>query len=231
MLNLLKMQKQVVTSCTQQGEITICATGAGSGQSVSSYMLPVLLGDKVTVLTRTHVQAVRYFEQCLAFYKNHGIPHQVDYKRLSASIINTSGKIQFKNQDNGRGASGIVVVESPQQFEKEFIDTIIENSPLNQHTLFLTRPYECGWRNPKFENGIIVIDPAYMLANDEVSWDYNLIKWDINSTRAEIEWYKEGVNVITGFGLGDNCYLDSSYSRAFGGMSPLDKFRLSREWI
>lgn len=230
MLNLLKMQKQVVTSCTQQGEITICATGAGSGQSVSSYVLPILLGDKVTVLTRTHVQAVRYFEQCLAFYRSHGIPHQVDYKRLSASIINTSGKIQFKNQDNGRGASGIVVVESPQQFDKGFINNLIENSTLNQHTLFLTRPYECGWRNHKFENGIVCFDERGV-TSDEVSWDYDLINWDLDSTRAEIEWYKDGVNVITGFGLDSNIYLDPSYSRAFRGLNPLDKFRLSGEWV
>jgi hypothetical protein len=230
MLKLNEMQMKVLDYMDNgKKDITICATGAGSGQSYISDLLPVLLQTDVIVLSKFRKDIGAVYDKlsevsikCNPNFRENrievggnSITFIQDIKSLRSCSINT-----------------LLVVDHIEHFSKDDRSTLRHFENRNK-MLFLTQPIHCGWREPKYEYGLLQrYEGTSTLICEKVSWDHHLINWREDKLRAEVGDYRRGVNVITNYGVVGNPYLNKSAYTEVMGKLPLDAYlKLQGRWI
>jgi hypothetical protein len=231
MLKLNKMQMQVL-DCMHKREkdITICATGTGSGQSYIVEILPVLLRTDVVVLSKFRKDIKAVYNQLsevgvkcsISFLKN-----RIDVDGNSITFTSSVKDLLNTSSDT------LLVVEHIEHFSEEdsFALKYLEN--INK-MLILTQPIHCGWREPKYEYGFLQRDEHTSdMVIEKASWDNHLINWKGDELRAKISDYRRGVNIITNYEVSDNPYFIESYDyiKTLNRLTLKDYIKLQGRWM
>lgn len=230
MLELNRMQLQVL-DCMQKIEkdITICATGVGSGQSYIAEMLPVLLQTDVVILSkfRKDVKSVYdklsevSFKSSLSLLEN-----RIEVDRGSITFTSDVTRLVPTSRNT------LLVVDHIEHFSAgdRFVLKRLEN---RNKMLILTQPIHCGWREPKYGYGFLQRDvDTSSLIIEKSSWDNHLIDWEGDELRARVSDYKRGVNIITNYSVGDNPLLAESTYTKFLDTLPLNEYiKLQGRWM
>ncbi len=230
MNKLLPLQSKMLSS---KKRVTIVAVGCGAGASYGLGLKALASKDKtVTVLLPTVKQATVALN---TFVDNFG-----DYldkeSKCTLSVKSKKGtEIFFQGADLMMWIkSPLVLIESPQYFDRSHLETLLELEDIDQFIL-VTKPFECGWRNPLYKNGIRQKDSEGGLAYDKYSWDKSLLNWgNSRGIKAHVSQYKDYVEVITDFGLEDNEFLVESnpcYVDAVNALPDEDRYRLQGGWV
>lgn len=223
-MQLLEMQAKVLNFMKDDNkDITICATGLGSGKSVAAFMLP-LLGKDVLLVSKTCKSDMEY---CRAIYSDMKLDATLVRHQMKLQV--GSGSISFMHSLPlfGEARQKVVVIDSPQLFHSTH-KSLYGKCKL----LFLSNPYECGWRHLKYENGIIQVKKDGSPELEDQSWDCDLVNWNnrLMKTKAVPNDYRDGVNIVTGYGTENNPYLQGNFMEVMNDLPPYELRRLAGKW-
>lgn len=223
-MQLLEMQAKVLNFMKDDNnDITICATGLGSGKSVAAFMLP-LLGKDILLVSKT----CKFDEDnCRALYSSMEV--DVSYSRSHISLLGVFGGITFMDSLPlfGESRQKTIVIDSPQLFQDDYKELYGKHK-----LLFLTNPYECGWRHLKYEDGIIQVKEDGSPELEDRSWDCDLVNWNnrLMKTKAVPNDYRDGVNIVTGYGAENNPYLEGNFMGVMNNLPHYELKRLVGKW-
>ena len=234
-----QMQQEVLTS---NKRITTIAVGAGAGATYALYLKAITSeGDHVSFVSPTYKLSRLSFEYfCREFT---GKLNARVSKSSQIITVQKGKKIKFTSPKNGLyDLKGLMLVDNAHNFPQEWLDHYIENTDNN--IVFTSKPYECGWRNPVYENGMLQ-EGVF----EGVSWDSGLVDWELYnqdkyisedfnekafSTKACPSLYKSCVKAVSGCDVIDNAFLlaeNPNYYAMLMSLPPKDRVRLSGEWV
>lgn len=223
-MQLLEMQAKVLNFMKDDNnDITICATGLGSGKSVAAFMLP-LLGKDILLVSNT----CKFDEDnCRALYSSMEV--DVSYSRNQITLLDAFGSITFMDSLPlfGQPRQKTIVIDNPQFFNNTYKELYGKCK-----LLLLTTPYECGWRHLKCENGILQVKEDGSPELEDQSWDCDLVNWNnrLMKTKAVPNDYKKGVNIVTGYGAENNPYLEGNVVEVMNNLAHCELKRLAGKW-
>lgn len=228
MIKPTKMQQEVIDT---NNEVVIVATGRGSGRTTAltlKALSPEYDNKSITFIYKTQREAVDNI------YKMFEIASSYD---IDCHVSKCDMCIQFEGD---KVITFICVydylsrdyVYNPILFVED-IHLINIDPDYYSELVCTTTPWHCGWRNPKYENGIQIIEEWGEYVYDEYSWDRYLIEWDKvgNGTFKCQPWdYKRNVSVITDYGVEDNPVMHESYIAVLNDLPQTDKVRMQGYW-
>lgn len=168
----------------------------------------------------------------------------------SSQIVTTSSgkKIKFTSAKNGLfDLRGLMLVDNAHNFPQNWLSHYIEKT--DNEIVFTSKPYECGWRNPIYENGMVQRDERGRVLTFKSSWDNSLVDWGLCdqdkcvsenwneaafSTKACPSLYLPFVRVVSGYDVKGNHFLlenNPCYIKALDSLPPKDKIPLEGRWV
>ena len=241
-LNVTPMQEVVLKS---DKPITIVATGAGSGQTYALYFKAIAAETNVTFLHKTYKLSEIAFRDFIDLFEK-----EISFTKTSYDnkvVILKDGKhIRFGTEYSIHVHVGdLLLVDNAHRYSYEEVNNILTCH--KEGIVFTSKPYEFGWRNPKYENGKIVVNTKNEPVFESKSWDYNLVDWELCdqdaylqnnyketiSTKALPSLYGKHVYVVSGYDVMDNKPLlkeNPDYIRCLLHLPLKDRKRLEGVW-
>lgn len=237
-MNILPLQKEMIKA---DKSIVICANVSGTGHTIGLMLKIVELYYQYTHECRNDLEVVTVLSPSWRF-NSWSVEKLIDiceefkidyeYSRTHESIFlgDNNFKVFFETDiDSVRHLKrDYLMVEQAHLFVEDDLRELIVRD--YKQIYFTTNPYECGWRNPKFEHGEVVYSSKGDMVCVSESWDSIFIDWDKTSTRAKPSDYKDNVQVITGYGWEDNILVGDNFKYEMSRLDPLTKYRLDGMW-
>lgn len=235
-LVVLPMQQEVLATSSR---ITLLTAGAGAGSTYALYISAVLAGEShVSFVSPTYKLAHVHFD---TFCKEFAVKFGWRISKSSLIITTDTGtKIKFTSHVDGLyNLKGLILIDQAHNFPQVWLDHHLGHRSVNP-VILTSKPYECGWRSPLYENGILQKDENGVIIYTDKSWDHSLVNWKKQGelcfvgNKATPDDYKVGVSVVSGYNVEDNYYLmrsNPTYKDFLDELPSKEQKRLSGAWI
>jgi hypothetical protein len=238
-----ELQHRLIKS---KSKIVVAANSRGAGHT-TGLILKSILDETVecvqfyqptySLMNSMFSETIRILKSMDFKYTTHKITYCITLesgKKLMFCLPDNEVTCELNLRGKKRTGNILVVLDQVDFFKQYFIDYQIEMQRRNNNVLiFSTTPYHCGWRDIKTSYGYPILSSNGVPETVSQSWDYDLIDWSKLGmvTRTTPEAYKEGVEVIYGYGV--NFFLTEEnpmYMKYLGSLLQEDKRRLSGTW-
>ncbi len=232
MITATPLQKEIIES---RAPITIVAAGVGAGSTYSLYLKALASNQSSTIIVGSYRKADQCFLEFRDYFRDY-----INKVCFSEKIIHLNSMISvcFQSQDTQLNFRPLILVDDVHTLNKQFVKRLLS---LPQHTLvFTSKPYECGYRTPLYENGMLQKDDDGVIIYTGHSWDTSLVNWGKQcelgfvGNKALPKDYKSHVKVITGYGVEDNKmlgFVSGGLSEALSKLPQREQNRLSGTWV
>ncbi|MCP4991938.1 MAG: hypothetical protein GY928_39575 [Colwellia sp.] len=232
MKTVLQLQDKILNS---KKRITLVSVGCGAGASYGLGLKALASEEDVTIFHHS----MRRAESSMRTFVGHHMDCilEISYS-WSKVILKTGTVVNFCSPDSHLLNTKLVLIDDAHTFkDKRLLRHITDNA---KEVVCTSKPFECGWRNPLYENGVLQKTEQGRILYTDVSWDAHLVEWGKEGelgfvgNRAKESNYKNFVEVITGFELEDNFFLmkeNPCYAEVLESL-PLEKrARLQGGWL
>lgn len=229
-LKITQKQEEIYNITSAVG---IVALGKGEGATTGLFyktLDPHYKDRTIVFLTKEPARAMREYYKLV---DELGILCNIHYTWQTVTTINGT-RVVFTSDDMvvREEQRDVLFIDGVIFFDKEDIRYYLSRA--YRQVIITTTPYECGWRNPKYNHGQLLLNKDGNI-DYEYSWDRDLIDWDkLNpmQTRCLPQHYKHFVTVVTGSGdlRKSNPFLDEGFIKEMEMLDPEDQYRLNGEW-
>ncbi len=221
MIKATKMQEEVLES---NSRVTLLAVGAGAGATYSLFLKAITSPKNVSIITAGYKTSQVLFGHFSELFEE----EIQTVAKVSQSIKLLSGiVVRFHTLDDTLDLNSRILIDNVHYIDDNvMLDIVLKKA---KDLTVTSKPYECGWRNPEYDNGL----KTGCFVN--ASWDYKLVAtWETGETRALPSSYCDDVRLIQGYDVNDNKVLvkeNTCYVEALEKLNPSDKTRLQGGWL